>query len=400
MVSQETSIQSLAQEVLTPNYGQRNMALVRGEGIHVWDSDGRRYVDLLSGLGVNNLGHCHPEVVKAIQKQAQTLLHVSNLYLIEPQVQLADMLIEHSPADRVFFCNSGTEAVEAALKLARRYSFDKFGAGRHKVIALDSSFHGRTMGSLSATGQPKYHQGFEPLLDGFVHVPLNDIDALKAAMDDSVCAVIIEPIQGEGGIYPCQAQYLRSVRELCDQKNLLLIFDEVQCGLGRAGALFCSDLFDVEPDIITLAKGLAGGVAIGAMLAKEEPAKSLVPGTHAATFGGNPLACAAGIAAFNFTVKENLPQRSKEIGANFISNLNELKDKYPQHIREVRGMGLMIGVELTFPSAEVIGSLLNDGFITGPAGPNVLRFLPPLIVDEQILSSALERLDAFLAEKN
>ena len=284
MVTLAETLQSQAENVLMQNYGARNLALVRGQGAHVWDSEGRRYLDLLSGLGVNNLGHCHPKVVAAIQKQAQTLLHVSNLYLIEPQVQLAGLLVEHSPADRVFFCNSGTEAVEAAIKLARRYSYDHHGPGRHTIIALQNSFHGRTMGSLSATGQAKYQKGFEPMLERFVHVPINDLEALKAAVDETVCAVLLEPVQGEGGIHPCRPEYLRGVREVCDQHRLLLMFDEIQCGLGRSGHLFAADEFGVEPDVITLADALAPWQVPGA-IGRQRPG-GLVPACRPRPYPG------------------------------------------------------------------------------------------------------------------
>ncbi|HOJ59450.1 MAG TPA: acetylornithine transaminase [bacterium] len=398
MVTLAETLQSQAENVLMQNYGARNLALVRGQGAHVWDSEGRRYLDLLSGLGVNNLGHCHPKVVAAIQKQAQTLLHVSNLYLIEPQVQLAGLLVEHSPADRVFFCNSGTEAVEAAIKLARRYSYDHHGPGRHTIIALQNSFHGRTMGSLSATGQAKYQKGFEPMLERFVHVPINDLEALKAAVDETVCAVLLEPVQGEGGIHPCRPEYLRGVREVCDQHRLLLMFDEIQCGLGRSGHLFAADEFGVEPDVITLAKSLAGGVPIGAMLAKEEPAQSLVAGTHAATFGGNPLSCAAGVAAFQTIVDEKLPERSRALGGRFKERLLALQRKH-EAIVEVRGLGLMLGVQLTFPAADALAFLRERGILAGTAGPEVLRFLPPLIVEEDELLASAEVLDEFLTTR-
>jgi len=398
MVTLAETLQSQAENVLMQNYGARNLALVRGQGAHVWDSEGRRYLDLLSGLGVNNLGHCHPKVVAAIQKQAQTLLHVSNLYLIEPQVQLAGLLVEHSPADRVFFWNSGTEAVEAAIKLARRYSYDHHGPGRHTIIALQNSFHGRTMGSLSATGQAKYQKGFEPMLERFVHVPINDLEALKAAVDETVCAVLLEPVQGEGGIHPCRPEYLRGVREVCDQHRLLLMFDEIQCGLGRSGHLFAADEFGVEPDVITLAKSLAGGVPIGAMLAKEEPAQSLVAGTHAATFGGNPLSCAAGVAAFQTIVDEKLPERSRALGGRFKERLLALQRKH-EAIVEVRGLGLMLGVQLTFPAADALAFLRERGILAGTAGPEVLRFLPPLIVEEDELLASAEVLDEFLTTR-
>ncbi len=391
-------IRARADQYLMGNYGSPDLALVRGEGVYVWDADGNRYLDLLSGLGVNNLGHCHPKVVSTIRRQAETLLHVSNLYLIEPQTQLAELLVTHSSADKVFFCNSGTEAIEAAIKMARRFSYDHHGEGRHKIIALNNSFHGRTMGALSATGQTKYHQGFQPLLEGFLHVPVNDIEAMRNAIDESVCAVMLEPVQGEGGIYPCTAEYVREVRKLCDQNDLLLIFDEIQCGLGRSGHLFAEDEIGIEPDLITLAKSLAGGIPIGALLAKEKPAASYVAGTHAATFGGNPLAAAAGCAAFQVLLDEKLPERSKRLGRLLIEQLEFLKNKY-SFISEIRGRGLMVGVQFDSPVADVIITMRENGYLVGPAGPNVLRFLPPLIIEEDLLFGAVESLDQILSER-
>lgn len=391
------TIHDRAAQYLMNNYGERRLALVRGEGAYVWDSDGTRYVDLLSGLGVNNLGHCHPNVVSAIHKQAETLLHVSNLYLIEPQVELAQLLIDHSCADQAFFCNSGTEANEAAIKMARRYSFNKYGEGRHTVVALTNSFHGRTMASLTATGQDKHKTGFQPLLPGFKHVPINNTDAMRDACDDTVCAVIVEPVQGEGGIYPCQKAFIQSVREICSAKDILLVFDEVQCGLGRSGHLFASEEFGVEPDMITLAKSMAGGVAIGALLAKSHAAEAFAPGAHAATFGGNPLACAAGVAAVQTVLDEKLAQRSRDLGARFMERLTVLAEKH-NRIKEVRGMGLMIGVALQDAASDVIKAFFDEGYLVGSAGPNVVRFLPPLNIDEQELIRASAVLDAALSQ--
>lgn len=396
MTTTAAAIHDRAAQFLMNNYGERRLALVRGEGAYVWDNEGKRYVDLLCGLGVTNLGHCHPNVVKAIQKQAETLLHVSNLYLIEPQAELAQLLIEHCCADKAFFCNSGTEANEAAIKMARRYSIIKYGEGRHTIVALTNSFHGRTMGSLTATGQDKHKTGFYPLLPGFKHVPINNIDAMRDACDDSVCAVMVEPVQGEGGVHPCQTGYIQSVREICSAKDILLIFDEVQCGLGRSGHLFASEEFGAEPDMITLAKSLAGGVPIGALLAKTHAADAFVPGSHAATFGGNPLSCAAGIAALNTLIDEELPQRSHELGARFMNRLHELAIKHSR-IKEVRGRGLMVGVELIDAAVDVVSYFLQEGFLVGTAGPNVLRFLPPLIIDESDLIHAVEVLDSALS---
>ncbi len=390
------SIPSLAQHYLTGNYGQRDLTLVRGKGVYVWDPEGNRYIDLLSGIGVANLGHCHPKVVEAVKTQVETLIHVSNLYLIEPQIELAGLLIDNGPMDKAFFCNSGTEANEAALKLARRYAYDHYGPERHTLIALDNSFHGRTMGAISLTGQPKYHEGFQPLVPGVKHAPINDIEAMRSRFDESVCAVVVEPIQGEGGIHICRTEYLKSLRELCDSTGALLIFDEVQCGLGRAGHLFASDEFGVEPDMICLAKSLGGGVPIGAMLAKEHVAKSLAPGTHAATFGGNPLACAAACAAIKVILENQLAEKSKELGAKFKQRLEELQSKY-NSIVEVRGMGLMIGVQMDEPAAPLIQQLRARGYIAGSAGPDVLRFLPPLIIEEDTLMPVVDVLDDLLS---
>lgn len=401
MTAELASLQQTAESVLTGNYGSRNLCLVRGQGVFVWDADGRRYLDLLSGLGVNNLGHCHPRVVDAIQRQAERLLHVSNLYLIEPQIDLARLLVDHSPADRVFFCNSGAEAIEAAIKMARRHSHNRKGAGERSIVCLTNSFHGRTLGALSATGQPKYHEGFAPLTPGFKHVPINDLEALRSAMDDEICAVILEPVQGEGGVHPCELEFLREARRLCDEREALLIFDEVQCGLGRAGHLFASDEFGVEPDLITLAKSLAGGVPIGALLAKEEPAAAFIPGSHASTFGGNPLSAAAGVAAFQTLLDDGLAERSKRLGEEFRERLRGLQAKH-ESLVEVRGAGLMIGAEMTFSTAGLIGALRERGILAGPAGPNVLRFLPPLIIEESPLFEIVDILDELIpaAAKN
>ena len=391
------SIRNDAEKYLMNNYGVRDLALVRGEGVHVWDADGTRYVDLLSGLGVNNLGHCPPKVVAALQRQAETLLHVSNLYLNEPQTELGRLLVEHSSADRAFFCNSGTEANEAAIKLARRYARAHGGENRFQIVALHHSFHGRTMGSLSATGQVKYHEGFAPMLEGFVHTPINDLAALRKVCDEKTCAVLIEPVQGEGGIHPCTVEFLRGARELCDERGMLLIFDEVQCGLGRCGRLFASEECGIEPDLVTLAKSLAGGAPIGALLAKEKAAEVMGPGSHAATFGGNPLCCAAGVAAFSMLLEEHLPERSRRVGEMFLQQLRERQSRHKCMV-EVRGKGLMIGVEFTFPVADLIKQLRDRGYIAGSAGPQVLRFLPPLIIEEEILNQVVLVLEEILVE--
>jgi len=362
-------------------YGRTPIALVRGAGTKVWDADGKMYYDFLSGLGVNNLGHCHPKVVEAIRQQAGQLLHVSNLYHIQPQIELAEMLSHLSFADRSFFCNSGTEACEAAIKLARKYSHDHFGDGRYEIITFENSFHGRTMGSLSATAQHKYHKGFEPLLDGFRYAPFDDLQALEAMITPKTCAIMVEPIQGEGGVNVPSPGYLQGLRQLCEAYQLLLIYDEVQCGIGRTGKLFAYEHDGVSPDIMTLAKSLAGGVPIGAMLAREEVAKSFVPGTHAATFGGNPLATAAGVAALKAIHEEGMLENCQRVGAYFMQRLKDLQQRYT-FIKEVRGKGLMLGIQLDFPGNQFVTDCLARGFLVNCTVDTVLRFLPPLIVTE------------------
>lgn len=377
-------------------YGRAPVALVRGEGTRVWDADGKMYYDFLSGLGVNNLGHCHPRVVEAIRQQAGTLLHVSNLYHIQPQIELAEMLAERSFADRSFFCNSGTEACEAAIKLARRYSHDHFGEGRYEIITMEHSFHGRTMGSLSATAQTRYHKGFEPLLDGFRYAPFNDLQALAAMLGPKTCAIMVEPVQGEGGVNVPSPDYLKGLRELCQAHQLLLIYDEVQCGIGRTGQLFAYEHEGVPPDIMTLAKSLAGGVPIGAMLAREDVAKAFVPGTHAATFGGNPLATAAGVAALQAIEAEGMLENCQRVGAYFMLRLKGLQQRYP-FMKEVRGKGLMLGIELEFPGNQFVPACMERGFLVNCTMDTVLRFLPPLIVTEREVDLLITVLDELFA---
>jgi acetylornithine aminotransferase/acetylornithine/N-succinyldiaminopimelate aminotransferase len=377
-------------------YGRAPVALVRGEGTRVWDADGKMYYDFLSGLGVNNLGHCHPRVVEAIRQQAGTLLHVSNLYHIQPQIELAEMLAERSFADRSFFCNSGTEACEAAIKLARRYSHDHFGEGRYEIITMEHSFHGRTMGSLSATAQTRYHKGFEPLLDGFRYAPFNDLQALAAMLGPKTCAIMVEPVQGEGGVNVPSPDYLEGLRELCQAHQLLLIYDEVQCGIGRTGTLFAYEHEGVPPDIMTLAKSLAGGVPIGAMLAREDVAKAFVPGTHAATFGGNPLATAAGVAALQAIEAEGMLENCQRVGAYFMQRLKGLQQRYP-FMKEVRGKGLMLGIELEFSGNQFVPACMERGFLVNCTMDTVLRFLPPLIVTEREVDLLITVLDELFA---
>jgi predicted acetylornithine/succinylornithine family transaminase len=382
----------ISQQVLAQTYGRFPIALVRGEGCRVWDVEGKEYLDFVAGIGVCNLGHCHPKVVQAIRDQAGVLLHVSNLYHILPQIHLAELLVKHSFADRVFFCNSGTEANEAAIKLARKYSGDHFGPGRYEIISLYKSFHGRTLGALAATGQDKFHKGFEPMMPGFKYVPQGDLEAMEGAVSEATCAILVEPIQAEGGVNLPPNDYLKGLRRLCDRKKILLIYDEVQVGMGRTGKLFAHDHYGVFPDIMTMAKGLAGGVPIGACLATEEVAKSFTPGTHAATFGGNPLATAAGVAALRATLEDGILENCQRSSAHFMERLRKLKNKY-SFIKDVRGKGLMIGIELDRDGKGVVTECLKKGFLINCTNDTVLRFIPPLIIRTEEIDSLVNALD-------
>lgn len=369
---------------LMHTYARYPVALIKGRGVKVWSVDGREYLDFLAGIAVNCLGHCHPNVVVAIQKQAQRLLHVSNLYHTVPQTELAEVLVSNSFADRVFFCNSGAEAMEAAIKLARKFSSNTHGSDRFGIVAARNSFHGRTMAALSATGQQKYQEGFEPMLEGFSFVPFNDIGAMEEALGPQVCAVVLEPIQGEGGMNVPDNDYLKQVRELCSNKNILLILDEVQTGIGRTGKLFAHEHSGITPDIMTLAKGLGGGMAIGAVLATSEVAAAFTPGTHASTFGGNPLACAAALATVEHVLEDGIILNNvKRMGAYLLEKLEAIRTKFPWLIRDIRGLGLMTGMEVSTDCPDLVNASLQKGLLIGCAGGNVLRFSPPLIVSEE-----------------
>ncbi len=351
-----------------------------GKGINLWDTEGNKYYDFLAGIAVNALGHSHPALVKAISEQAAKLIHCSSLYYIEPQAKLAKMLAESSCSDRVFFCNSGAEANEGAIKLARIY-FKKGGTpGKYEIITLKNSFHGRTLTTVAATGQEKYQKPYMPVTPGFKHVQLNDLEALKSEIGPATCAIMMEPIQGESGVNPAELEYVKGVRKLCDENGLLLIFDEIQTGMGRTGKLFGYENYGVEPDIFTLAKGLAGGVPIGALCAKAHVAQAFEPGDHGSTFGGNPLACAAGLAVMETITKEDLVKNVADMGDYFRGRLETLAGEYGV-IKEIRGMGLMIGIQLAGGNAaEIKNQLFKKGFLTGSVGSDVVRILPPLII--------------------
>ena len=390
-------IAKLTDRHVAQTYGRHPIALVRGKGSAVWDASGKKYLDFVTGLAVDNLGHCPPGVVSAIRKQAGKLIHVSNLYHIEPQSQLAAELTRLSFADKFFFCNSGTEANEAAIKLARRWFDDKGQPGCHEIITMKNSFHGRTMASLSATAQTRFHAGFDPLLPGFKYVPFNNIAAVKKAITKKTCAVMVEPIQGEGGVNLADKVYLKTLRKLCNENKILLIFDEVQTGFGRTGPLFAYERYKVKPDIITLAKALGAGVAIGALGATNRVIKSFVPGTHAATFGGNPLACAAALASLKVLTKKKFLEKSENMGVYFRSQLEQLAESFPI-IREVRGAGMMLALELDRPGMDVVTDCMQQGFLINCIQQNVLRFLPPLTVTQKEIERLIKALSKSLTK--
>jgi acetylornithine/N-succinyldiaminopimelate aminotransferase len=375
------------------NYPRLSRVIVKGQGCYCFDADGNRILDMFPGWAVSAIGHCHPKVVEAIRKQAGELLHMDNTLYSEPQGKLAKLLSERAFGGKCFFCNSGAEANEAAMKLARLHTPQE----KYKFITAEGSFHGRTFATMTATAQPKHHEGLLPLLPGFAYVPFNDIEALEAAFTDEVAAVMVEPIQGEGGINIATSEYLEAIRRFCDQKGALLIFDEVTTGMGRTGKWFAYQHFDVEPDIMTLAKALGGGVAIGAMMAKAEVAASLVPGKHASTFGGNALACAAGVAVIEAIEEEGLLKNAAEIGRYAKDKLEQLKEKH-SIIDHVRAVGLMIGVQLTGSGVEIVDKCLERGLRINCTQGTVLRFMPPMIANGEQIDEAVDILDGVLSE--
>ena len=375
------------------NYPRLPRLIVKGEGCYLFDSEGRRILDMFPGWAVSAIGHCHPKVVEALRRQAGELIHIDNTFYSEPQGRLAQLLSERAFGGKCFFCNSGAEANEAAMKLARLHTEP----AKYRFITIEGSFHGRTLATLAATGQPKHHEGFLPLLPGFSYVPLNDIAALESAFTDEVAAVMIEPIQGEGGVRAASAEYMDAIRTLCTQYGALMILDEVQTCMGRTGKWFAYQHYEVEPDIMTMAKALGGGVAIGAMMATEIVSKSLVPGTHASTFGGNALACAAAVAVIEAIEEEGLLRNAIEVGGYAQRKLLALKDRFSV-IEGVRGEGLMVGVQLTIPGAEIVNRCLERGLRINCTHETVLRFMPPMIATEAQIDSAIEILTGVMEE--
>jgi predicted acetylornithine/succinylornithine family transaminase len=388
-MSQDTkTLLDWANRYLVQNYARAPLCLVRGEGVRVWDTDGKEYLDFVGGIAVDALGHCHPKIVGAIREQATTLLHVSNLYQIPSQIHLAKLLVDHSFADRAFFCNSGAEANEAAIKLARKHAKETHASDRVDIITMRGAFHGRTMGALSATPTEKYQHGFEPLLPGFKYVPFGDLRAAERAIDNRTAAILVEPIQGEGGVHVAPDGYLAGLRRLCDQSGALLMFDEVQTGMGRTGRLWAHQHWDVEPDVMTLAKALASGIPIGAVLAKEHCARALAAGTHGTTFGGNPFATTVGVATMTTMLEDKLPEQADRVGGYLIDRLRQTARQAPA-IKTVRGKGLLIGIDLDRPGGPVVSACRDRGLLVLTAGDTVLRLTPPLVVEEADVDRAV-----------
>lgn len=372
-----------------PTFKRFPLAFERGKGAWLWDVEGKKYLDLLAGIAVTSIGHCHPQLEKAIAKQAGTLMHVSNFFVSESQVKLAEELTKLSGLPRVFFTNSGAESVEGAFKVARKYAHSKGKGGT--VISMQNSFHGRTLATI-ATGQAKYQKGFEPIPEGFFQVPFNDIDAIQSKLSKDVAAVIIELIQGEGGIRPADLEFVKQLRKICDEQDILLIFDEIQTGIGRTGQWFAKDHYGVQPDIMTLAKGLGGGMPIGAFLCNDKVSKAIEFGDHGTTFGGNPLACAAALAVIEVIENENLCNNAAQMGDFLTKSLKEMASKHLQ-IKEIRGKGLMIGVEMDKPAAPLVKMLLDKGVVANATAENVLRLVPPLMINQTELEFGLKKID-------
>ena len=384
-----TSWMERADKVLFQTYGRFPLTFVRGEGCRLWDDGGRVYLDLVAGLAVNNVGHCHPKVVRAIRDQAERLIHVSNFYYHPSMVELAERLVALTFADRVFFCNSGAEANEGALKLARKVAKDRGHPERFEVITMEHSFHGRTLATVTATAQEKYHHGFEPLVPGFRHVPFGDLGAARDAVDERTCAILVEPVQGEGGVRCAPPGYLKGLRELCDEAGILLILDEVQTGMGRTGSLFAHESEGVVPHAMTVAKGIAGGLPMGVLLATDDVAASLSPGTHASTFGGNPVASAAALATLSVLVDDGLLVAMAPVARRFREGIESLAREFPQVV-EVRGRGLILGMELTEPCRPIVLACMKRGVLVNYTMDRVLRFVPPLVLNVGDVEEALE----------
>lgn len=386
-------IAELGEKYVMKTYSRFPLTFVKGDGMYVYDENGKEYLDFVAGIAVNSLGHNYPKLVNAIAEQAKKLIHISNLYYTEPQVGLAQRLVENGSLDKVFFCNSGAESIESALKLARKYGSK---TGRQEIITMKHSFHGRTFGAVTATGQSHYHEGFGDMLPHIKYADFNDIESVKAAVNENTIAILCEPVQGEGGVIPAKKEFLQQLRELCDKNDMLLMFDEVQCGVGRLGTLFAYQTYGVVPDVMSTAKGIAGGIPCGLMMAKEKVAESFVPGDHASTFGGNPLATAAGCVVVD-ELLGGLLDNVKKQGKYLEAKLDELAKKYDV-IKERRGIGLMQGIELKEPASEYIAKAIENGLLLVGAGKYVIRFVPSFICSKEDIDKAMEILEKSLAK--
>jgi predicted acetylornithine/succinylornithine family transaminase len=382
-------------KVIMNTYNQFPIVIEKGNGVYLWDNEGKKYLDFVAGIAVNALGYNDSDYVKQISKQLTKLQHCSNLYWMIPSIELSEILVNNSCFDRVFYCNSGAEAVEAAIKLSKKYGKKHHSENCYEIITMKKSFHGRTMATVTATGQTKYQKGFNPLMPGFSYVEFNNFDELAETVSENTCAIIIEPIQGEGGIHPAEQSYLQKVRDLCYKNDIVLVFDEVQCGIGRTGELFAYQLFDIKPDIVSLAKGLGGGFPIGAMLAVQSKADAFQPGDHASTFGGNPLACTAGKTVLNKLLNEGVLKNVQNQGKYLKEKLENLKEKY-EMIIDVRGRGLMLGIELNCKVKDIVVECMKKGLLLLGAGENVIRFVPPLIIEKNEIDIGLEILEEVL----
>jgi len=381
----EKEIIKLTDRYILPTYKRNRVVFVRGKGANIQDVNGKRYIDFFSGLAVNNLGHCHTNIVKAIQEQASRLMHTSNLYYTRPQAILAEKLVKMAFPGKVFFCNSGAEANEAAIKLVRKWGNPE----RNEIITMKGSFHGRTITTLTATGQTKYQKGFQPLAYGFKYAPFNDLKSVEKLITKRTVAIMIEPIQGEGGINIASMEFINGLRQLCNEKRILLIFDEVQTGIGRTGKMFCYEHYGIKPDILTLAKALGGGLPIGAMIADQKLVNVFKPGTHASTFGGNPVVCAAACAVLDTIAKEGLLENAARMGNYLLDKLQMMKYRY-NSIKDVRGRGLMIGVEMKFKGKKIVEKCLKNGLLLNCTAERVIRFLPPLTITGKEIDIALQ----------
>ena len=385
-----------AERVLATTYKRHQLVLTRGQGCRLWDSQDRSYLDFVAGIAVCNLGHGRPEIARALEKQAEQLCHVSNLFYTVPQMELAERLIQVSFADRVFFCNSGAEANEAAIKLARKHFSTQNQSARYRIVAMERSFHGRTMATLSATGQDKIQMGFEPLLEGFDFVPFGDADVLRSQIGPETCAVLLEPVQGEGGVRVPPSGYLQEVRQICDDAGVLLIYDEIQTGMGRTGKLFAYEHSGAVPDIMTLAKALGNGLPIGAMLAKESVAEAFGPGSHASTFGGTPVITAAALEVVRILVDEGVVAHGAEVGRYFYSQLEDLAQRHSDVVEDVLGVGLLLGLKLSKPGDTAVEACMERGFLINCIQDRILRFVPPLVVEASEIDTLIECLDEVL----